>query len=361
MEDLNTNTAITNAYSCDGCGAPLAYKPGSSSLVCSHCGSVKNIAQEETIIEELDFNTYMENFEEEVFVTDKIVVCSNCKATPTIDENLKSMACPYCGSPLVETSVQHERYIKPGYVAPFQINRDDINNILAQWAKKLWFAPNNLKKAILSPVNLNGIYMPYWTYDADTQTNYTGQRGDAYYVTVGTGKNQRTVRRVSWHYTSGTISNFYDDVLVRGSRTLDSSIISKMGGWDTKSIVKINDSYLAGFVTEKYQINLRDGFYSAKEFIESSERHNVKIDIGGDEQRIDSMDTQYFNVKFKHVLLPIYASAFRYRDTLYTFYVNGCTGRISGKRPYSKIKIALASIAGLAVILALYYYFSQNG
>lgn len=359
MEDLDTNTTITNAYSCDGCGAPLVYKPGSTSLVCNHCGSVKNIAQEETIIDELDFNTYMEGFEEETFGTTKVVVCSNCKATPTVDENLKSMACPYCGSPLVETNMHQERYIKPGYVAPFQIGKNEITPILEKWSKSLWFAPNKLKRAILSPVNLNGIYIPYWTYDADTQTSYTGQRGDAYYITVGSGKNRRTERRIRWSYTSGTISTFYDDILVAGSRTLDESILTNMRGWDTKSIVKINDSYLAGFITEKYQINLRDGFISAKQIMEQIERGNVRADIGGDEQRIDSMDVKFFNVKFKHILLPIYVSAFRYKDQLYTFYVNGSTGRISGKRPYSKIKIALAIIAGILVVGGLYLYFSQ--
>lgn len=359
MEEFSTNTAITNAYSCDGCGAPLVYKPGSSNLVCNHCGSIKQIAQEETIIEELDFNTYMATFEEENFGTTKVVTCTNCKATPTVDENLKSMACPYCGSPLVEANVHQERYIKPSYVSPFQITKNDINNILAKWSKSLWFAPNKLQRAILSPVNLSGIYMPYWTYDADTQTDYTGERGDAYYVTVGSGKNKRTVRRVSWRYASGTISNFYDDVLIAGSRTLDGDILSKMGGWDTKGILKINDSYLAGFITEKYQVDLSEGFTYARQFIENSERSNVKYDIGGDEQRIHSMNTKYFNVKFKHVLLPIYVSAFRYKDELYTFYVNGSTGRISGKRPYSKIKIALAVIAGIIAALGIYVFFNS--
>lgn len=355
MNEFETNTALTNAYSCDGCGAPLVYKPGSTSLVCKHCGSTKEIAQGETVIEELDFNAYMENFEEEQFGTTKVVTCSNCKATPTVDENLRSMACPYCGSPLVEANVHQERYIKPDYVYPFQIEKNDINNILAKWAKGLWFAPNKIQRAILSPLNLNGIYMPYWTYDADTQTAYTGERGDAYYVTVGSGKNRRTERRVRWRYASGTISNFYDDVLIAGSRTLDGKILSKMGGWDTKGILKINDSYLSGFITEKYQIDLREGFISAQQVIESSERQNVRYAIGGDEQRIHSMDTKYFNVKFKHILLPIYVSAFRYRDKMYTFYVNGSTGKISGKRPYSKIKIALAIIAGIIAAVGIYF------
>lgn len=355
MDEFSTQSTTTNAYSCDGCGAPLTYKPGSSSLVCNHCGSVKEIAQDTAEIEELDFNTYMATFEEETYGTTKVVTCTNCKATPTVDENLRSMACPYCGSPLVEENVHQERYIKPDYVAPFEIEKNAISGILAKWSKGLWFAPNKLQRAILSPVNLNGIYMPYWTYDADTVTDYTGERGDAYYVTVGSGKNKQTVRRVRWRYTSGRITNFYDDVLVAGSRTLDHSILANLGGWDTKGLVKINDSYLAGFITEKYQVDLKQGFERAQQIIESSERNNVRYDIGGDEQRVHSMDVKYFNVKFKHVLLPIYVSAFRYRNKLFTFYVNGSTGKISGKRPYSTIKITLAVIAGILAAAGIYY------
>lgn len=355
MDEFSTQSTTTNAYSCDGCGAPLAYKPGSRTLVCNHCGSVKEIEQGTQEIEELDFNTYMEHFEEENYGTTKVVTCSNCKATPTVDENLKSMACPYCGSPLVEENVHQERYIKPDYVAPFEIEKNAISNILSKWSKSLWFAPNKLQRAILSPVNLNGIYMPYWTYDADTVTDYTGERGDAYYVTVGSGKNRRTVRKVRWSYTSGRITNFYDDVLICGTRTLDHSILANLGGWDTKGLVKINDSYLAGFITEKYQVDLRQGFEYAQQVIESSERNNVRYDIGGDEQRVHSMDVKYFNVKFKHVLLPIYVSAFRYKNKLFTFYVNGSTGKISGKRPYSTIKITLAVIAGILAAIGIYY------
>ena len=361
MADRGIIDIATNAYSCDNCGAPLVYQPGSNHLVCKHCGTVKEISQGENLIEESDFNEYLENFEEENLETTKVVICSNCKATPTVDENLQSMLCPYCGSPLVASDIHQERYIKPDYVFPFQIEKGQVNSILAAWIKGRWFAPNKLQKAALDALNIHGVYMPYWTYDADAVTDYTGQRGDAYYVTVGSGKNRRTERRIRWSYASGRVQNFYDDVLVAGSRTLNSKILSDMGGWDTHNVLKINDSYLIGFVTEKYQINLRDAFVTAQSMIESSERNNVRYDIGGDEQRIHSMDTKYYNVKFKHVLLPIYVCAFRYRDKLYTFYVNGATGKLSGERPYSKVKIFFAVLAGLIAALAFYYFVIREG
>lgn len=358
--DEYINSSITDAYQCDGCGAPQVYKPGTSFLVCEHCGSKKEIDQLPSEVEESDFETYIENFEKENLGTTKVVTCSNCKATPTVDENLKSMQCPYCGSPLVEKNVHQERYIKPGYVSPFQVNKNQINDILGKWIHGLWFAPNKLSRAALSALNLNGIYIPFWTFDANTTTHYTGERGDAYYVTVGSGKNRRTVRRVRWTNARGTIHNFYDDVLINGSNTLDHSILENIGGWDTHNILKINDSYLAGFVTEKYQVDLKDAFTHAKQAIEGGERSSVRAHIGGDEQRINSMQTSFSNITFKHVLLPIYVSSFRYKDKLYTFYVNGSTGRISGKRPYSAWKIAFAVIGGLILAAVLYYFIANQ-
>ena len=270
------------------------------------------------------------------------------------------MHCPYCYSPLIENDIHQERYIKPSYVLPFNVDKSEIHVILGKWINGLWFAPNKLKKAALSPLNINGIYMPYWTYDAQTQTTYSGERGDAYYVTVGSGKNRTTERRIRWRFASGNISNFYDDVLVIATNTLNSKIINQLGGWNTKSVVKINDSYLAGFITEKYQIDLKDAFTTARQIIDSHERSAVRRDIGGDEQRIHSMNTKYYDVTFKHILLPLYVSAFHYKNKVYSFYVNGSTGRISGKRPYSAAKIAFTIIAAIAALLLIIWIVDMN-
>lgn len=351
------DAAVTNAYECDGCGAPLVYKPGTTKLVCEHCGSAKTIDQSLHKVHESDYNTYISNYENDILTTTtKVVTCANCKATPTVDENLKSMLCPYCGSPLIEENIHNERYIKPGYVSPFQVNKNQINGLLGKWANGLWFAPDKLRKAVLSPLSLHGIYVPFWTFDALTKTDYTGERGDAYYETVGSGDKKREERRVKWSYASGTVRNQYDDILINGTNSLDHSLVAKIEGWDTHNVLKINDGYLSGFITEKYQVDLQQAFVSAKQKIQTNERSSVERDIGGDEQRVNSMDTEYFNVTFKHILLPVYVSAFRYKNKLYRFYVNGVTGRIAGKRPYSAIKIILTIVFVLAIIAIIMMY-----
>ena len=89
---------------------------------------------------------------------------------------------------------------------------------------------------------------------------------------------------------------------------------------------------------------------------------NIQIDptlpnaLNGDEQRIDNINTQWQDLKFKHILLPIWLAAFRYRGKVYQILVNGQTGEVAGKAPWSwqKISILVASI--LVAVLLLYFY-----
>jgi len=349
------NTAST---SCKSCGAPMVYKAGTNLLVCTYCNSTQEIKQENFILNEIDFESFIKTYEKEEFNKTKVITCNNCKATPTVDENLRSMMCPYCGSPLVEENIHEERYIKPSYVLPFQVDKIKINDILKNWVNGFWFAPDNLKKAILSADNINGIYVPFWTFDTETFTDYKGERGDAYYETVGPGKNRRQIRRVDWSYKAGSVNNFYDDVLVCGTKSLNPTILSNVQrGWNPKAVVKIDQNYLEGYITEKYQVDLKDSYARAKNIFIQYERESVKRDIGGDEQRINDMFTKFDKIKFKHILLPIYVSSFLYNNKNYIFYINGMTGQIAGDRPYSTIKIVFTVIAVIIVLLILIMMF----
>ena len=76
---------------------------------------------------------------------------------------------------------------------------------------------------------------------------------------------------------------------------------------------------------------------------------DVKFDISGDAQRVESVDTQLGTLTFKHVLLPVWLAAYKYRGKTYRFVVNGQTGRVQGERPYSALKITVAVIIGLII------------
>jgi len=221
--------------------------------------------------------------------------------------------------------------------------------------------PNNLKKAALDPQNTKGLYLPYWTFDAQLNANYTGQRGDYYYVEVAytanvKGKNVRRTRqerRTRWSPAAGRINGFVDDTLIKASHQRKNQIPNKISNWNLEKLVPFNTSYLSGFVTEKYTIPLKEGHVSSQREAKEIAKSWARNHIGGDTQRVSAIDMSLSEETFKHVLLPVYISAYKYGSKKYNFFINGQTGTISGKRPYSFWKIFFTILFVSLVVMVL--------
>ena len=343
-------------FACAKCGAKLEYIPGTKVLKCPYCAHENEIPDavdaegQAVTVRELDLLAELDRLShtaEKVEVTD--VECGACKAVFLPAPNITATSCPFCGTNLVLTEHQSS-LIKPGSVLPFRIAREQATESYRRWVRSRWFAPTKLKTRALLDASLRGIYIPAWTYDARCTTAYTGQRGDAYYVTVGSGKNRRTERRIRWTSVSGMVRDDFDDVLVLATCSLPQDKADNLEPWDLAELQPFNKSYLAGFTAEAYSVSLPDGFERAKQIMADAIRSTIRRDIGGDEQRISSMHTEYAGLTYKHILLPIWLSAYRFREKVYRFLVNARTGEVQGERPYSWIKITLAVIAGLILV-----------
>ena len=359
------NTLEANSFGCTNCGADLKFKPGTTHLNCDYCGTKNEIPQIDEPIQEFDFNTFLSK---ESSSADKLVEnfvkCNSCGASSSLPENVSSALCPYCATPLVIEEAQQENLIQPKSLLPFKLDKNQAKTNFKQWINKLWFAPGDLKKSALNFDHFKGVYIPYWTYDTDTKTAYSGQRGEYYYVnesytTTENGKTAtktRQVRKTRWYNVSGHVQHFFDDILTVATKSLNKKYINKLEPWDLDNLVAFDKSYLSGFITEKYQINLSEGFEIAKDIADVKIRTLVKRDIGGDDQRIILLNTNYENIKFKHLLLPVFVCAYKYKNKLYQFLVNGRTGEIQGERPYSWIKIVAFAFIILAITAALVYF-----
>lgn len=348
---------------CPNCGAEILYKPGSQQLKCHYCGYEEFIEQQKTSFEELELKHYLQLVGDNVY-TDEISLyhCKNCGANQHIEENYKSLHCVYCSEPLILEDVEKEGWILPGAVAPFQIDKRKARQIFIKWVNGLWFAPNKLKKAALDPEAMHGLYLPYWTFDADLFAKYSGMRGDYYYVTrtvqTKKGPRQQRVRKTRWRPASGTVSGFIDDILINASEKKRREIPHKIAFWNLKELVPFTKEYLAGFVTEKYTISLKDGHKASYLKAKDIAYNWIRRDIGGDTQRISHADIDLSKETFKHILLPVYISAYRYNGKEYQFYVNGQTGSISGERPYSFWKIFFLVLA-ILIVLGIIMVFSS--
>lgn len=346
--------------SCVNCGAELRYAPGTTELQCEYCSHTQEIPAAETTFQELELKQYLSELGAQSH-SEQITMlhCKNCGANQHVEENYKSLHCVYCSMPLVVEDTYKDDWILPGAVLPFQLDQKEAHRIFKKWVKGLWWAPNKLQKAALDPQHTKGLYAPFWTFDAQLFANYTGQRGEYYYVTktVGTGKNRRTVqeRRTRWYPASGSISGFVDDTLIKASKQKSGVIPKKIARWDLKKLETFHSGFLAGFITEKYTIPLKDGHLSATKQAEKIADRWARRDIGGDTQRVSSIDMKLSEETFKHILLPVYISAYTYNSKRYNFFVNGQSGVISGQRPYSFWKIFFFVLFIILVIVIIYF------
>jgi LSD1 subclass zinc finger protein len=371
-EGYNDKTAdVVKELKCSGCGALLTYQPGTLHLACAYCGAVNEIT-EATVpaeIKETDYEAYLK-IEPVSRETEQVstVQCSNCGATTTLQPGIVSDRCPFCDTPLVIANAGSTTMIRPHYLLPFHVDRKEAAEGFKKWCKGLWFAPSDLVQKV-STDKLAGMYLPYRTFDSQTVTNYDGQRGTYYYTTetyTVTENGQsvtktRSVRHTAWSSVSGVVNNMFDDLLVLASFSLPEKYSRKLEPWDLHELVAYNEKFLSGFRTETYRTDVQTGFNGAKEMMVPEIEDTIRGDIGGDEQRIDDYDTEYYNVTFKHILLPLWISTYRYNNKVYRFMVNARTGEVQGERPWSALKITLFVLFILVAIIMIVFLANDSG
>ncbi len=368
-DTAETPTGITDApssalqYKCKSCGGSMSYSPKYKMLRCGYCGSTRELDLTPAEIEENDFETWAAQNQEGLAGTTSLlemeaqqVKCEQCYASFSIAADKSSANCPFCGTPFVLEKAQIKRFWQPEYIVPFSIDRSQCDQLFGNWLKGKWFLPNKFKRGDVVAKEFKGVYLPYWTYDAETTTSYTGQRGKHYTVTRKDSKgNTYTETETSWTYTSGTVSRFFDDVLVDASATLPFDIKKGLNKyWNLGELVEYSEQFASGFVTDLYTVDFTEGLEVAKQKMKVCITRDVESDIGGDEQRIDTMNTKYDEVKFKLILLPIWIGAFQIDQKLYQFVINGQNGVVYGKYPKSKWKIAFVCL--IAILIAAFFY-----
>ncbi len=358
-----------NRWPCDKCGANLQFAPGQAQLVCANCGNVQAIPvasdrKRARAMVEHDVATGLRDdlpatASEEVRTTH----CPSCGAVVEFQGAEHATECPFCATPVVvDTGTQ--RLIKPQGVVPFQLTENQARGALVAWMGSLWFAPNTLLEYARKGRAMNGIYVPFWTFDAATSSDYRGQRGDNYTETrsvMRDGKQEtESVTRTRWTNVSGHVARDFDDVMVMASTTLPQQLGDDLTPWDLSQMEPYSPDFLAGFQAEGYTVPLADGHATGQDKMSAAIRRDVEADIGGDSQRIDSVDTDWRDETFKHVLLPIWMAAYKYNAKSYRFLVNGQTGEVQGERPYSWWKIGFA-VLGVAVLVLGAIYLNDPG
>ena len=343
-------------FKCGGCGANLQYSPGTSVLKCPFCGRENQLQVSAAPIVEHDlaelslvpatdatgFGTATRQFK-----------CDRCGATTTLVGASMATRCDFCASDVVVEAPPVAGMIRPESLVPFAFDKNAATRKFQAWLQGLWFRPGNLKR-MAGLAQISGLYVPHFTYDANAFSQYTGEAGFYYNVTVGSGNNRRTERRVRWEHRSGTHQFFYDDELICASRGLPLKIMQKIYPYNLKgALVHYTPEYLSGFGAEAYTVDPREGWQMAGATMVNKEREACTRQIGGDTQRNVRVGTQLSNPKWKHVLLPAYVASYVFGANTFRFMVNGQTGEVQGEAPISWAKVGATVAVVVAAIVVI--------
>lgn len=356
-------------FPCPGCGGDMVFDVEKQSLSCSYCGNTIAITQDEySVIHEYPIESAGDLASRDWGGRTVVIHCESCGAEAVINESQMTTECAFCGSIKVRPQ-SSEDIIKPESLLPFKVDKRSAMDKFKLWLKKRWLSPNNLKN-MAREEKIKGVYIPFWTYDADTRSFYTAEKGTWYYVTEtvyvtdSNGKRhqeQRQVRKTRWSFTSGSFHHFFDDVLICASMTEGKKLIKKLEPFHLQELVPYQNEYLSGFMAERYSVGLEQGFDEAKSTIHSELYGMIRSRIIADEVRNLRIKTSYSDVTFKHILLPIWMSAYRYKDKVYKFLVNGQTGEVKGQAPLSAIKVFLLVVLGLLIATGVIMLLQNSG
>ena len=341
-------------YPCGQCGANVEYAPGTTVLKCPYCGAETPLVPTGARVREHSYVEFAGLTRKPVAtIAPYTFTCRGCGAVTQSDKI--SDRCQFCGAPLVADTSASEM-VAPEAVLPFELDRAAVRAALRTWASSRWFAPSSLRK-VTAAESSRSTYLPHWTYDASTTSRYTGQRGEHYWDTETYTENGETktrqVQRTRWYPAGGVVARDFDDVLVKGTTRVSPKHLERLEPWPLTEAQPYRPEFLAGHETLRYDVEPESGLETAKTRMASVIEGDCRADIGGDEQRVSSVDTEYRDLMFKLMLLPVWIACYLHAGRTYNVLVNGRTGEVAGERPYSIPKIVAASVAALILIAAI--------
>ena len=354
-------------HPCPACGAQAEWNPGKQKLVCPFCGTESPYKVTATgAIEELDLVRALREIpdEERGWQTEKRTVqCRSCKAVSVFDPQRVGQRCEFCGSPELVDYQEIKSPIRPQSVLPFRVAETGVREQIRRWYKSKWLAPGALKNRALVDT-VKGIYIPYWTFDAQVVCPWEAQAGHYYYTTETYTDSQgrtesRQVQHVRWEPASGVVEHFFDDEPVPGTRGVSLTLLRQVEPFPTKELVPYDTSFLSGFIVEHYQVVLLDAVKASEDAMHDKLEQMCAQQIPGDTYRNLEIHPEYSARTFKHILVPIWLLTYTYGAKVFQVLVNGVTGRMAGGYPKSFWKVFFL-VVGI-IILVMIVLLLQGG
>lgn len=336
---ISSVSVTSSDVKCPGCGTSIGvrFNPLTATLTCPFCGLSSKPAtpQDGAVAKELDFNSALQRASVDWGRYKKIVVCSNCGGQTVYDAEQVTGACPFCGSTSVATAPEIEQVMAPNAVIPFSFSKEQAQNYFIDFVKKKRLVKKKVFDCKLE--NVIGIYLPYWTFDAFTASTYYG-----FYYDSGT---------TPYDLVTGTLYQNFDDILISATNNLRHPFISKVTNYDFEKAVPFSAGYLAGIPAVRYTLGLNDGWENSKKKI--AEKLKKDVHSANRDLLVKGILTNYYNVKFRCLMAPLYLAQYRFGKKSFLVAINGQTGKTYCDVPTKIKRIILLGTLGIILGAAL--------
>lgn len=350
---------------CPSCGSKLQYSAEKKRILCLYCGHQEDINNASDNVQEQSLQIAIEQVGRYVpeQIGRKVFQCQSCGSKTSVEPGQVAFKCGFCGSKKVNEEAFEHRFIQPQGIIPFYISRQESIDRFQEWIGKGFFTPSKLKRHA-NIENLHGIYLPFWTYDAQTESDWQGEAGYHYYETERVYQNgewkEVTVQKTRWVWKSGHLSFFFDDVLIVASHGYPNGQVQKIYPYRLNEVINFDPRLILGWEAEVYDIEVNEGYSIADRVMDGRIHGMCRAQLGGDTYRNLTVNTDKSAQTFKHILLPVWICSYEFNGKSFHFAVNGQTGKIDGTKPVAWIKVILLVLLALA-IGGLIYYLNETG
>ena len=279
--------------------------------------------------------------------------CNNCGAEIVSDVNTYSTFCVYCGSSaILKDKINSENM--PDYVIPFKITEEDARSAYNELLKGKMLLPRKFRKTKLSE-KIRGIYIPFWAYDiiCDGDVNFEG-------VDIEKWEDDEYEYEKRKYYDVIVRGHYeYEKVLCDASRFFNDDLMDSISPFDLNALIKYNHAFLCGYLADTYDVSKAESFNIAKERTTNSCISVARRESPHDEDHYTDDNLIIDKTKTYHLYLPVYILSVPFKKKIYTFAMNGQTGKLVGNLPIGKIRYTL-SIVSFFLILFLGLFFLLN-
>lgn len=320
---------------CSSCGGNLVFNPQHCSLVCEKCSNIIQI--------EKDTNISKHNIDDELKVNENVIEyknCANCGASINLSGLGVAGVCPYCGANL-NIGFSH----KVDAILPFKINKQKAIELYRKNIKKKPFLPNAFKKDP-TPENIEGFYIPSFSFDCNTFSLYHGKLAKV--ESNSEGSHTRT-----FHISGQKNANFKDTFIESSSKIKQSELQEILPFNADENLFRYNDDFIKGYSVENFDNSLENCKVLHEKVIKSKIENAILSQYDYTDVLSFNLSTTFSNVTYSYVLLPIYSLRIKYNNKEYLTFLNGQNGNLGENLPKSKVKITFFILSILLIVFGI--------